>query len=201
MTNVIYHPSPAATIIAQPNWFEMQEKKTLVHEAAHAVIARVLGFEVAWVSIDTDFIRKDPIAIENKCAFGDPLCMTISTPILKPILNKRSALNKAEKESVSGYIMHVLAGPFAERRLDPASFDPEASYNDYRQATAVLHHLGPRIAEPKKLFNAAQRDLTRALDAHASSIERVANALSLRKTLTGSDLDKIISSASSQLAA
>jgi hypothetical protein len=127
--------------------------------------------------------------------------MTISSPVLNPILNKRSALNKAEKESVSGYIMHVLAGPFAERRLDPDSFDAEASYNDFSQVTAVVNHLGPRIAEPKKLLNTAKRNLNRALDAHASSIARVASALSLRKTLTGDDVDKIIGSIPSQQAA
>jgi hypothetical protein len=201
MNNLISYRATASNATGEPNWCEVQDAKTRIHEAAHAVIARVLGFEVAWVSVDTDFIRKDPIAIENMCSIGYPLCMTISSPILNPILNKRSALNKAEKESVSAYIMHVLAGPFAERRFDPDSFDAEASYNDYRQATAVLNHLGPRIAEPKKLLSTAQRNLNRALDAHASSIARVASALSLRKTLTGDDVDKIIGSIPSQLAA
>lgn len=201
MNNLISYPAADAAISAQSNWCDVQDAKTRVHEAAHAVIARVVGFEVAWVSVDADFIRTDPLANENKCSSGDPLCMTLSSPILNPILNKRSALNKAEKEAVSGYIMHVLAGPFAERRFDPDSFDPEASYNDYCQVTAVMNHLGPKIAEPKKLWSAAQRSLNRALVAHASSIARVANALSLRKTLTGSDVDKIIRSAPSQLAA
>ena len=60
------------------NWFELEIFKSAFHEAAHAVIARLTGFEVAWVSLDADFIGNDPLAIQNRSGHGRLDCWRIS---------------------------------------------------------------------------------------------------------------------------
>lgn len=53
------------------NWLELEIRKSALHEAAHTVIARLTGLEVAWVSLDPDFIRNDPLAILNCSAHAN----------------------------------------------------------------------------------------------------------------------------------
>ena len=192
--------TPTSFAIASPemhtelNWFELENLKPSFHEAGHAVIARLTGYEVAWVSIDSDFIMNDPLALQNRSAHGHPLCMTIASVRMNPILNKKSALNKSDKETVVGYCMHVLAGPFAECQMHPPSFNPAASANDYSQVTTLLHHVEPNIPARKKLLNTARRNLNRAINEYWSEISNVAELLRERGTLSGDDIDTIIQS-------
>ena len=104
------------------DWCEIEHKKTYFHEAGHAVVARLTGFEVAWVSVDHKFMQSDPLALANKCSPNFPTCMTLASKRLNPILNKRKALNKQEKEIVIGYCMQAMAGPLAEYHFEPALF-------------------------------------------------------------------------------
>ena len=174
------------------DWCEIEHKKTYVHEAGHAVVARLTGCEVAWVSVDYKFMKSDPIAIAQKRSPNFPTCMTFASKRLNPILNKRKALNKQEKEIVIGYCMQVLAGPFAEYHLDPESFNNLHSVNDFQQVYSVLQALEPNKKRNKELFLAAKRRLVKLLNEHWSSIVRVADALHQRSTLTGADIDHIM---------
>lgn len=190
MPTLYIKAAPAATSVA--SWCDFELLKTFYHEAAHAVIARLTDFEVAWVSVDMKFIQSNPIAIQNRCNSGAPLCMTISSLRLNPILNKRRALTKPEKETVIGYCMHVLAGPAAELRLHPESFMPQPSANDFGQVMTVLTYVEPNKTLRKKLLDTAKRKLNRALDDHWSAVHDVAEALRQRSTLTGEEVDQII---------
>ncbi len=190
-----------APIQSEPNWCDIESLKPSYHEAGHAVIARLTGFEVAWVSVDEKFIQQDPLAIQNICASGMPVCMTLSSFRLNSILKKRSALNKNDKETVIGYCMHVLAGPFAEERLHPQSFDAELSMNDYAQVSHVLNGLKGNKAAKKAIFDTARRRLNKALDEHWHAINNVGEALRRCKTLTGCQVDTILYSNSIRSAA
>lgn len=183
------------------NWCDIELRKPAYHEAGHAVIARLTGFEVAWVSIDPTFIRSDPLAINNRCDHGDPVCMTLSAFRINPIINKKAPLNKHEKETVISYCMHVLAGPIVECKLDPSRFDARYSMNDRNQVMAVLNHAEPNTAARKKLLDMARRKLNKAVEEHWSAISEVAAALQDRGTLTARELDELLQIPAVQMAA
>lgn len=90
-----------------------------IHEAGHVVATRYFGFQVAWVSYDTDFLQNDRLAIANNCASGDPVTMTIALSILTPILKRGFAASQGECEIIRGYCIQVLAGPAAEIAHNP----------------------------------------------------------------------------------
>lgn len=184
---------PATVVTSAPSWAQVEEMKNYVHEAGHAVVARLTGFSVAWVSVDPGFIGAAPLAIENECTDSTAVCLTISSGRLNPIFNRSSALNKAAKETIVGYCMHVLAGPYAEQRFDPASFYPGASVNDYGQVAQVLA-LTTRSDKTmrKKLYTTARRNLVRMLDQNWYLVRRVAYELYKRRTISGDELNEII---------
>lgn len=174
------------------SWSEIELVKSCWHEAGHAVIARLTGFSVAWVSIDQKFIDADQVAIENCCTGMGPVCMTISSERMNPIINRRSALNKSEKETVIGYCMHVLAGPRAEYQYCPDEFDASVCSRDYQQVGQILAILEPKKVLRKKLLNCAQRRLRKMESQYWDTICDVAYALYTKKTLVASELDHII---------
>ena len=184
------------------SWIETEEMKNYVHEAGHAVSARLTGFPVAWVSVDPAFIRTDPLAIENECNHGSAVCLTVSSDRLNPILNRRSALNKQDKETVVGYCIHVLAGPFSECRFDPDSFDPLPSMNDYGQVAQVLASVSrsDKVLN-KSLFTAARRQLKKMLCENWCLVIRVAAAIKNNGTLSTDKLDSLIFGAEMEKAA
>ena len=184
------HPLHFPTL--SPSQNEMEAKKPFFHESGHAVIARLLGFPVAWVSVDQSFIDADPLAIENQSSGFGPVCMTISSDRLNPILNRRTALTKIDKETLIGYAIHVMAGPITECTMDPASYDAGWGRRDFQQAGAVLRRAEPNFAACKKLFNIAKRRSIKLVDEHWDKIARVAYELYLRKTLSGHEVDEII---------
>ena len=175
VNNTILSIVPATTVKKARTWTQIEEMKTYYHEAGHAVITRLTGFPVAWVSVDPKFIETDPLAIESQCNHSSAVCLTISSARLNPILNRRSALNKAAKDTIVGYCMHVLAGPYAEEGFDPGSFYPKASVNDYGQVAQVLAMTTRSDkAMQKKLYATARRNLDRMLDQNWYLVKRVA---------------------------
>lgn len=62
-------------------WSEIEHKKTYFHESGHAVVARLTGFEVAWVSVDHKFMQRDPLALANKCSPIVENCHETSTAL------------------------------------------------------------------------------------------------------------------------
>lgn len=174
-------------------WEEVEFAKPYFHEAGHAVMAILTGFRVEWVSMDLEFINADPIAIANQVTGKGPVCMTISSDRLTPILKQRCIRTGADRDTIVGYLMHVLAGPDAEMGLDPKSFDASPSKGDYDQINAVLSRIEPRKAGRKAIVKAASRQLELALDEHWHTIALVAARLHERRTLTGVEVRAIMS--------
>lgn len=171
------------------DWCTIEALKPCFHEAGHAVVSRLTGFPVAWVSIDESFIRNGEPVGHN----GDgQVCMTIASDRINPILNSRSAPNKEQKETLIGYCLEVLAGPFVEQRIDPEGFNPWLSANDYAQMNFVLDKAVANREIRKKLKKTAIRRLERMLDDNWPTIVYVADALNRQKTLFEADLDAII---------
>ncbi|MDF1598244.1 hypothetical protein PZ895_00440 [Mesorhizobium sp. YIM 152430] len=202
MSNVFNMPAALAASNAPGAFYESSEwlrkeiMKPQFHEAGHAVVARLTGFRVEWVSVDSAFIDSNPVAIENHCTGFGPVCMTISSERLNPIINRAGNAcrirTKQDKETVIGYAMHVLAGPMAEQGIDPAGFDHTVCERDFEQVAIVLQLAEPNKAARKKLMAVARRKLDRMLDEHWATIRRVAYALHERRTLFGDEIDNIM---------
>lgn len=169
--------------------------KTCVHEAAHTVAARKNGFPVKWVSVDADFIRNDPIAIEFDCNAGNPVCMAISSPILKPIIAQGRLITKAEKEIVINYGIQVLAGPYAELDYDPETYDRQTADEDVEQISALLATVVRSMPERKRLRNVIQRGTKKFVATHWHTIQYVAAQLHARRTICEHEIDALISRA------
>jgi|GEM_PF-5281236 len=182
----------SATRNTVSTWLETEQMKNYWHEAGHAVIARLTGFRVAWVSVDRKFIEKNPLAMESRCNHGEAVCMTQSSARIQPILAKRKVLNKEEKETIMGYCMHVWAGPNVEERYSPDTFDRSFSENDLAQVAQVLAAAEPNMTKRKKLFHTASRRLDKMLDQEWDKVAQVAYALYRRRTISGAELDAII---------
>lgn len=189
----------ADTIISR--WEQVEAWKPFIHEAGHAVVARVLGFPVAWVSMDQSFINADPLSRKNECTDSGPTCMTISSARLEPIVRRRGIRTLAEKEVVLGYCMHVLAGPDSEWFADPSSFDPLPSTRDLHQVAQMLMTVEPHAPTRKKLFRMARRRLVASRRENWKGIVAVAEALRQRSTLSGPEIDAVLANSALKVAA
>ena len=189
MTDAVSIQKPIKSTLT---WYENEQRKKYWHEAGHAVIARLNGFHVSWVSTDLEFIKNDPLAIEHECNQSEAVCMTISTPRIRPVLANRKPLNKAEKETVIGYCMHVLAGPRVEQWFDPESFNPFASQNDAAQVSNMLALVEPNAAKNKSMLQIARRRMDKMIAEEWDKIGQVAYALYQKGTVHAAELDHLI---------
>lgn len=108
-----------------------------IHEAGHVLAARAHGFEVAWVSLDLEFMASDPLAIENKCIPGCPVAMVIASPRIGPIMRRGCVISREEWDTVEGYVLQCMAGPLAEASFNK-HFQIEVAANDKLQANTLL---------------------------------------------------------------
>lgn len=180
------------------NWSVVEELKHYWHEAGHAVVARLEKFSVDWVSTDTGFLCAESTEL-GRFKDSQAVCMTISSNVISPILAKRQAPNKRERELLLSYATHVLAGPYVEELLDQKFFDKECSLNDYRQASFVLSKSGLSKGEVVKLWRSACRNLRKITNENFHAISLVAFSLYPEKTIYCCELDALIAQASSDL--
>ena len=125
------------------NWLSDRHDDLLVmlapaiHEAGHVLAARAHGFEVAWVSLDPEFIATNPLAIENKCIPGCPVAMVIASPRIGPIMKRGCVISREEWDIVEGFVLECMAGPIAEASFNK-HFQLEVAANDRLQANTLL---------------------------------------------------------------
>jgi hypothetical protein len=173
------------------------------HEAGHVVIARALGRPVAAVTI-----------VASVHAFGtmwaklpepDAACTTAEEDIqnIADVCSRARALMPIGESRlpaanfITGALdrgIELLAGPEAERRLN-GSFDASTAQSDLAQARlyAAAIAVTPEMAHQyMDLFHAEARAL---VNRYWHSVTAVAEALIERQTLTGDEVDSIISEA------
>lgn len=180
------------------NYWKIDLMKPLIHEAAHAVIARRNGFHVDWLSVDPSFIKADATAIRSGCNYGNALCMTRSSLRIDAFLKRRTTANKQFREIIIEYCMHVLAGPHAEYCLDPSSFDPNYGENDYLQAASIIAKYVKRKEDRKSIQEKSIRRMKKSVMENWQEIVLVAAKLCQDKTVFLHDLDTLINSRNHQ---
>lgn len=177
------------------NWATVEELKHYWHEAGHAVIARLGNFSVDWVSTDEGFLSADSTEL-GRFKGSQAACMTISSHLISPILNKRQTPNKRERELLVAYATHVLAGPYIEYIIDRKFFDKECSANDYRQVSFVLSKSGLSKVAIANMWRTVFRNLRPMIMENFHSIARVAFTLYPNQTIYSNELDALIAQAS-----
>jgi hypothetical protein len=186
--------APSALTLKEAVNEAKEHDKTCIHEAAHAVAANLHGFDVAWVSCDPEFIRNDPLAIENHCSRSMGTSMVIASTLLDPVLRRGLMTSRADKLIVMGYCIETLAGPVAEEMFDPDSFDARHSCNDYGQARSILAHLVRSKFERKSYYRQAVKDSSTLVRTHWGLISYLAHCLKVKKTLMREDINELVAS-------
>ena len=101
-------------IMEAPKYFLDQDRILCTHEAGHTVAARHHGFRVAWVSVDTNFIRNDPLGVENNCNISAGTSMVIASERINPLLQRGRISGKEDEALLAAYAVGALCGPTAE---------------------------------------------------------------------------------------
>jgi hypothetical protein len=128
------------------DWRHRQQENQLIalapsiHEAGHVFAARYFDLRVAWVSIDSDFVkgRQSPTEVDH--SEGYPTTMTIASEHLNTLYNRKSVISRDEWAWVRGYCIQCLAGPISEEIFNPY-FEVEVGGHDYAQAFGLIHRV------------------------------------------------------------
>jgi hypothetical protein len=153
----------------------MSEVKTIAtHEAAHAVIASVVGLKITGISIDPH----DP-HVKTRHRIG-------STPVEQAVILTHLALTD-------------LAGTVVEEQVEPRIADERNALERCIEIVA-LRHGGVEKSKHTALMHAEAYDLRQRLrsqarvlvDANLRAIERLAAALADGKVLDQAQIDELI---------
>lgn len=166
-----------------------------IHEAGHVFAARHFGFRVAWVSIDPEFIRRDPLAIKNECSEGVlAVAMTIASERMAPIANRGFVLERGERKILIEYCIETISGPFAEKLVNP-DWNKTAA-NDFGQARQHLANFGRDTkARFDRQWNEIKVTAERFVEANESAITQFAHFLMTERTIKEPEIDGFITKA------
>jgi len=149
------------------------------HEAGHAAVCWYEGIEVALATIVPDAGSLGRVS--HRSALGGIDLACDDTP-----------QGKARAESL---VRMALAGPLAQRRINPRGFRYDNSRGDYKGAQDVLSHLvGPDPEEMTaylRLLEIQTRSIL-TLDIVWARVERIAAALLDLKTLSAEELEDLV---------
>ena len=157
----------------------MNAYQTAVHEAGHAVIARVLGLTCRLVTIVPD---------EEKGTLG---CAHVESP--DDAWWRWIDLGKERDQFVAYRARMIvnLAGEEAEREMLGAISDGYDS--DYESTTACAMEMSDVAFDPdQRMMRRLRRQTVRLVRKHCDKIERVAAALVEQRTLSGDEIDALV---------
>lgn len=190
---MIEFTSPVSTFM-EP-WVNpaLQERINCIHEAGHVVVAHMVRMPIAWVSIDPEFVRTDPLAIKNECADdGGAVSMVMASHLLNPIISRGFAVNLNERALVIGYCCEVLAGPIAETRAFPEHFVPETARRDYGQVRQVIHRIQSNRMKARTMLRGLVYKTEQLVEMHWPAIEALAEKLRAERTIKGEEIERFL---------
>jgi hypothetical protein len=165
------------------------------HEAGHVMAARYFGFRVAWVSIDPEFIRRDPLAIKNEVAHAGEGVFAVAMVVASEKISDQVATNARERQILRNYGVEILCGPFAEQLVNPDWWQTADADKD--QAKYWLARCGGSKEQRhlNKAFNQIERDAMRFVERNSEVIEKFAHFLIAERTIRESEIDPFIAKA------
>jgi hypothetical protein len=181
------------TWLIHHRWRRTIKTHVAVHEAGHAVIARVLGIDVRHV--DVFFPGRSAIHQWGQVVYGSTVC-----DCLRSDADPATKIGMVEKE-----IKYTIAGSRAEQKHDPRA-DPFGSSGDYARLRSYASWIidgGPKNTDPydyaaidhpaiEPAIDRLVDESAALVDQHWLAIMRVARALVRRNRLTGAEVDKLI---------
>jgi ATP-dependent Zn protease len=160
-----------------------ERRHTAYHEAGHAVIGLVLGYDVKKATIRPVYSYLGQATISKKRCGSEG-----STEV--------QAGSDSEVDLI-GHICVDLAGLLAEKLVNRSPFEEliaHGSSGDWQHAQRRARRINRHQAE---IFIDALMEETRALvEQHKDAIVRVATALLERETLSGAEIKRIMGSGS-----
>ena len=156
------------------NTFSDAERLTAFHEAGHAVMAQLCGRQVTEVEIVGD--REHTGMVHSLVFPPDPA---------------DGAAPEAENDDVERQLKVILAGKVAE-----AMVSGRRGWDETSEDLNVAVRLGMRLVDDCEdvlpLLEGIGADVERDLNRHWSAVEMLADELLDRKTLTGSEVRKLL---------
>ncbi len=170
-------------------------RSTAFHEAGHAVAAAILGLGTAEVSV-----RPHGDASGHHTLTDDAVDRLLSAQRVlawMEIPGRDACPFETEEEAADALRQHVKllqAGEEAQRRAVPTSYrHHHVAHGDHDRIIDLALLLTGGNAEAVEGLDAETRSETRRLlDEHWPAVERVAEALLDRETLTGADVGRIL---------
>ncbi len=166
-----------------------------IHEAGHVLASREFGFEVEWVSLDPNFLMTNALAVENECASGAPVCMTMASHLLQPIYERGCVISRDEWSLIRNYYIQCLAGPMAEKLFN-RHFQEEVAVRDMQQADGILFDLMKpdkfRFRQKRKRF---LREAFEHVEANSTIIYWLGYSIYSRQTIMRDEIDAAIEEA------
>ena len=177
----------------------LNRQRTAVHEAAHAVILRVLSLPLDRVTIDVGANGSGGLCHLGPSADHNLLAMDKDTLTKKALTVLAGPLGQeilAEQE----LRQHPAITPGHAQVLDISFHDGNRSDYEFAEAIAValIPHvdLGDQIgfdpAKATKMLAKLERKTKRLIERHRSAIGRLATELLARGALSGAEVDQII---------
>ncbi len=118
--------------------------------------------------------------------------MTIASHVLLPILRKGNIIYKSDKDAVFEYGVQIMAGPLAEFRIDPETYDPAAAGGDINQISHVLAMAIPAISARKNFYRVIRRAANKLVISCWPQIIHLAGQLDARLTIHEGEIDTVI---------
>jgi hypothetical protein len=175
---------------------DLMDFRIAVHESGHVIVGRAIGAPVAGCTIVpgknysglTWGPNGDPSKYGSTDDVGD-LCSRLA-PLMPQCGEPRSDVAEMIVHA-HGRCVELLAGTEAERVLIPDR-PPFDAIHDQREAGAFAGIICCTPAAVDDFLAYARREATALIEAHRSAVQALADALVVKRTLGGVEIDAII---------
>jgi hypothetical protein len=162
-----------------------EREEVAYHEAAHAVLHVILGYDLEWVSIEPNV---------DTHSEGETKGTILPPAVTKERLARGDSFTEEELVAISDNVTNLLAGEVAEARLrgERYQLDPLAvRTRDEQWAIGQVQSVcgsANGYARADRELAALIRRAEELLDRHWAFVERVAEGLIVKRRLTGEEV-------------